>query len=103
MRNLFVPFVMVLAMVLLTSPAQADPPCKGCENTEMVSPTDAATGIVAPMLPQGETDEIQPFKDHSWGGDPDDPTYGSWLDLIMCLAYWSPDCDVYYHQTIWCD
>jgi len=88
--------VVTLVATLMVLPVQAEEvwiPCSDCEE-------NALTTIA---LPQGETEGIQPLEDHTWGGDPDDDVDGSWLDLIMCLAYWSPDCDVYYHQTIWCD
>lgn len=99
MRNLFVTLMAALLTVAIALPMQAEEvllPCSDCNKTE--------NAAVLPVLPQGETADIQPFlEDHTWGGDPDDPNDGSWLDLLMCLAYWSPECDVYFHQTIWCD
>ena len=97
MRTLFVTVVAALLTIAIALPVQAEQvvvtsPCSDCEKT---------MNTAAAVLPQGESEQIQPIKDHTWGGDPDDLVYGSIWDLIMCLAYWSPDCNVYYHQTIW--
>lgn len=100
MRNLLVTFVAVLAMMLLTSPAQADQTsaepqdvtltssCSNCETTANIT--------TAPAFPQGETGEIQPIGDHTWGGDPDEnPAYEGWVSwwwfVMNVLYYYSCD------------
>lgn len=88
MRHLFVAFVTVLALVLLTLPAQAGEvsPCSDCDTTVNT----------APVLSQCETEESQPIGDHTWGGDPDaDPAYEGWVHwwwyVMNVLCFYSCD------------
>lgn len=102
MRSLFVTLMVALLTIAIALPVQAGEvvlPCGDCNESE--------NAAVLPVLPQGETEAVQPLNigtlnEWPWDADSDVPD-NSWLDLIMCLAYWSPDCDVYFHQTIWCD
>ena len=96
LRKLVCVTMVALVATLLVLPVQADEvwlPCSDCDKT--------ANMTTMPTLPQGETEEIQPsYGEEAWDADSDDP-YGSMLDAIMCLAYFSPDCLVYLHQKIW--
>lgn len=99
MRNLFVTLMAALLTVAIALPMQAEEvllPCSDCNKTE--------NAAVLPVLPQGETADIQPFlEDHTWGGDPDDD-YGSWLDILMCLGgYWDESCNHLLYHTVWLD
>ena len=95
MRSLFVTVVAALLTIAIALPVQAEEvsPCNDCENTANMTT----------VLPQGETEETQPFEDHTWGGDPDDQ-YESLLDLLMCFGgYWDESCVHLYHHTVWLD
>lgn len=99
LKRLVCATVVALVATFMVLPVQAEEvsPCGNCEKT--VSMT------TAPMLPQGESDGIQPIDDHTWGGDPDDGVdYSGWLDIYMCIAgYWDESCKHLLYHTIWFD
>jgi len=100
MRSLLVTMVAALLTIAIALPVQAGEvllPCSDCDRA-----VNTSTALV---LPQGETDEIQPFEDHTWGGDPDDTVYRSgWLDIYMCVGgYWDESCTHLLYHTVWLD
>ena len=94
MRNVFVTAVAVLLLIAVVAPAQAEELTS--ENVGLTAPcTDCQNTTSAPLLPQGETQDIQPYEDHTWGGDPDDVDYGAWMHwwgYYMCMLYWDESC-----------
>ena len=86
MRNLFVTAVAVLLLVMV-APVQADEPVSG--NVGLTTPRVDCQNTSPPMLAQGETEEIQPYEDHTWGGDPDDEDGGlvHWCWYVMNVLY----------------
>lgn len=108
MRNLLCATVVALVAMLLVLPVQAGEvspnqavgtvSCPSCGKTDDVSSIGA-------VLPQGETEEIQPIEENTWSGNPDDPVYGSgWLDIYMCVAgYWDESCKHILYHTNWLD
>ena len=92
MRSVFLTVLAALLTIAIVAPVQAEElasenvgitiPCSDCQNT-----------TTTPVLPQGETEDIHPYEDHTWGGDPD---YGAgwmhWWDYwANCLHGWSGD------------
>ena len=100
LKKLVCATVVALVATFMVLPVQAGEvllPCSDCDKTEN-------TAVVS-VLPQGETEEIQPdFEDHTWGGDPDDQYESGWLDIYMCLAvYWDESCEHLKYHTVWLD
>jgi len=101
---LFATVVFVVTLIVL--PVQAGEVSQGGQVVAITSPCSNCEQTVVtamPVLPQGETEKIQPIEDHTWGGDPDEDQYASgWLDIVMCLVYWDESCrHLTWVKTVW--
>jgi len=99
----FLIVVVVLLTVALVVPSQAQ---KAVMATEAVTSIDAVnpcpceeTATTTPVLPQGETEQIQTIvasDDGTWGGDPDGFDYWmSYIGFVMDCVYCWGDCPSY--------